>query len=541
MSARSRLPQTRVDSVDRLVRDACARGGDRPFLVSAEEDATVQTFREFDAAVSRAANVLRGLGIAHREGGGDVVSLFLRNSPGFFPAWLGAVRAGGVANPINLGLERNVERVVYMLKKSRAKLFVMETAFADLARAVAAECPELPILFVDGAGPDSVKGIKSPVDWRAALAAAAVTAPEIPVQPGDPFQMIFTSGTTGLPKAVVQRHEMVMDAFSLAEHFDLGAKDVCVCVLPFFHVNAQYASFFPMLNAGGSLVLFEKYSASRFWPVVEKHRATYISVVPSLLTRMLAAGLPDKKAFASVRFIICGAAPLTTQLHQEFVEKTGIPVPNGWGMTETGCWGCQMDPKKLVWGGMGTPLPINEMRIADPATGAELPAGETGLLLIRGPNVFREYFDAADATAKAFRFGDGWFDTGDDARVDATGQYWFVGRGSVDTGKVDGEFVNYLTIDEKLWNHPAVREVCCVGVPDAIRGNVVAACIVRNDGAAAAATTADDITAYARKQGLASFEMPRHVFFVEEIPKGDTGKIQRRVMAERAAELLAKK
>ena len=526
------LPKTRIDSVDRFVREACAKHGDRVFFRSAEEDGTTLTFRQFDERVSRAANVYSTLGI----GPNTAVSLFLRNSPEFFPAWLGAVRAGAVVNPINLGLERNPDRVVYMLKKAKAKLLVMERGFVQLAAEVKVAYPSLPIVFVDGTPSDS--RVFSKIDWQRHLQKAEASFPEVAAKPGDAFQMIFTSGTTGLPKAVVQRHEMVMDAFSLAESFSLSGEDVCVCVLPFFHVNAQYTSFFPMLGYGGQLVLFEKFSASRFWPVIEQNKATYVSVVPSLLTRLLASGLPDAKAWASLKFIVCGAAPLPPDLHEDFVKKTGIPVANGWGMTETGCWGCQMNPAKITYGAMGHPLPINEMRIADPQTGKELPRGETGALLIRGPNVFQEYFDAEEATAKAFRFGEGWFDTGDDARIDADGQFWFVGRGSVDTGKVDGEFVNYLTIDEKLWSLPGVREICCVGVPDAIRGNVVAACVVRAEGAT---LTADDVIAYAKKQGLASWETPRHVLFVDEVPKGDTGKIQRRVMAERAAEALAAK
>lgn len=526
------LPKTRIASVDRFVREACARGGERVFLRSAEPDATTLTFQELDALVSRAANVYSTLGL----GPNTAVSLFLRNSPDFFPAWLGAVRVGAVVNPINLGLERNPERVVYMLKKSRAKLFVMERAFLQLAAEVKAAYPSLPIVFVDGVPNDS--RVLSKVNWQQHLAKAEPTFPEVAVKPDDAFQMIFTSGTTGLPKAVVQRHEMVMDAFSIAENFGLSGADTCVCVLPFFHVNAQYTSFFPMLGYGGTLVLFEKFSASRFWPVVQETKATYVSVVPSLLTRLLAAGLPDRKMWESLKLVICGAAPLPADLHAEFMEKTGLPVSNGWGMTETGCWGCQQTRTKITHGAMGFPLPINEIRIANPETGAALPAGETGMLLIRGPNVFREYFDAEEATAKAFRFGDGWFDTGDDARFDEQGQLWFVGRGSVDTGKVDGEFVNYLTIDEKLWSLPGVREICCVGVPDAIRGNVVAACVVKAEGAT---LSAEDVIGYAKKQGLASWETPRHVLFVDEIPKGDTGKTQRRVMAERAAALLPAK
>ena len=119
--------------------------------------------------------------------------------------------------------------------------------------------------------------------------------------------------------------------------------------------------------------------------------------------------------------------------------------------------------------------------------------------------------------------------------MDDRGNFFFVGRGSVDTGKVDGEFVNFLALDERLWSHPGVQEVCCVGVPDPIRGQVVAACIVPRPGAAVAP---EAVVAFCRKEGFASYELPRHVLLVSEIPKGDTGKLQRREMTERAAALL---
>lgn len=510
-----------VTSVDRLVRESCARGGDRTLMTYAE-DGSATTYRAFDAQISRAAHVLQGLGVRP----GDRVSLFLRNHPHFFAPWLGTVRLGAIANPINLGLEKNVDRIVYMLEKLKSRVFILEQAFRDVARAVRGRLPGVSILLVD-----SPEG--SDLDWSRSLAAASASFPEVAVRPEDPFQMIFTSGTTGLPKAVVQRHEMLTDSFALCQdHFRFGPEDVLMCVLPLFHVNSQYTSFFPALGLGAKLVLFEKFSASRFFTTIQSEGVTAVSVVPSLLTRLLAHGIPkDRTLWKTLKFIICGAAPLSAELQREFTEKTGIPVPNGWGMTETGCWGCHSDPARIVPGSMGKALPINEMKIVDPQTGKDLPPGETGTLLIRGRNVFREYFDAPEATAKAFRFGGDWFDTGDDARMDADGNLFFVGRGSVDTGKVDGEFVNFLSIDEKLATHPKILEVCCVGVPDAIRGSVVAACVVAKPGTG---LTESEVTDHAAKCGLPKYEMPRFILFVPEIPKGDTGKIQRKVMTERA-------
>ncbi len=515
-----------VSSVDRLVRESCAEFGDRPLLVSAE-DGSVVTFRRLDSLVSRAANVFRKMGIRP----GDTVSLFLRNSPGFFPPWLGAVRLGAVANPINLGLEKNIERIAYMVRKARAKVFVLERAFAETAAAVRREVPEIPIVIVDDPA-------RSDLDWDKAMGAASDRCETVEAKPEDPFQMIFTSGTTGLPKAVVQRHEMVTDAFALAQdHFGYRPTDTAMCVLPLFHVNAQYTSFFPSLGLGGRTVLFEKFSAGRFFPTIAKYGVNHVSVVPSLLTRLLAHGIPERSTFPSLEYVICGAAPLTAELQREFMEKARVPVPNGWGMTETGCWGCHSDPKEVVPGSMGRALPINEMKIVDPQTGRDLPSGEVGTLVIRGRNVFREYFDAPEATTKAFRFGEGWFDTGDDVRQDERGYFYFVGRGSVDTGKVDGEFVNFLHLDEKLWSHPRIQEVCCVGVPDPIRGTVVAACIVPKP---PGGIDRNEVLAFARHQGFARWEMPAYVLVVEEIPKGDTGKIQRRVMTDRAVHLLSR-
>jgi len=515
----------KVASVDRLVRDSCGRGGDKTLLISAE-DGTRLSFRQLDGVVSQAANVLRALGVQKR----DTVSLFLRNGPAFFPPWLGAIRLGAVANPINLGLEKNIERIAYMLGKARAKIFVTERCFSETARGVRTQVKDLRVIVVDDPS-------LSDIDWAKKVREAGDSFPIVEVSPHDPFQMIFTSGTTGLPKAVVQHHEMLTDSFALTQdHFRYRAEDTIMCVLPLFHVNAQYTSFFPALGLGATLVLFEKFSASRFFPTIQKYGVNHVSVVPSLLTRLLAHGIPqDRNSYASFRYIVCGAAPLTVEIQKQFMQESGVAVPNGWGMTETGCWGCHSDPASIVLGSMGKALAINEMKIVDPKSGRDLPPDSVGTLLIRGINVFREYFDAPEANAEAFRLGGGWFDTGDDVRRDGRGNFFFVGRGSVDTGKVDGEFVNYLSIDEKLWEHPKVQEVCCVGVPDAIRGMVVAACVVPKPGSG---LVADEVVAFGRSRGLAPYELPRHVLMVETIPKGDTGKIQRKVMTERAVELL---
>ncbi len=517
-----------VTSVADVFHQSAARYAGRPLIVDVEKGRHLSQ-SDLEKKSNQAACLFQQMGLKP----GDTVSFFLKNSPDFFVPWVGGIKAGLVVNPINLGLERNIERVVYMLTKARAKAFVIEDDFLSTARAVREQLPELPFLNVSS-------NTLSSLDYETELARQGEDYARPAIQPHHPFQMIFTSGTTGLPKAVVQRHEMLCDSFALREHFKMCEGQVYACVLPLFHVNAQYTSFFPALTLGNPVCLFEKFSASRFFPVVKEHGVNVVSVVPSLLTRLLAHGIPPQEDYAGLDYIICGAAPLSVDLQKEFMEKTGLFVSNGWGMTETGCWGCQNDPsqpEKMKPGSMGKPLAINEMKVVDRETGQTLPAGRTGGLFIKGPNVFDEYFDAEEATRKSFPYGDGFFDTGDDVMADEDGVYFFVGRGSVDTGKVDGEFVNYLSIDEKLWQHPAVLEACCVGVPDDIRGNVVAACVKLKDRQQAAP---DDIIGFL-KDRVMKFEVPRFVLFVEDIPKGDTGKIQRKVMTEQAIALLQEK
>lgn len=514
-----------VKSVDALVRDCVRHYENRVLLVSAE-NRSEKTFWQLDSEISKAAHVLRSLGI-HQE---DTVSLLLKNSPSFFAPWLGTIRLGGIANPINLGIRDNMERMIYILEEARAKIFITEKEYTESAKAIRKALPEIKIIVIDDPN-------VSDIDWQEATHKASDAFPEVKVKPGDPFQIIFTSGTTGLPKGVVQHHSMLIDSVAIAEHFKYQQGDVILCVLPLFHVNAQYTSFFPALFSGSKLVLFEKFSASRFFPTIRQWGVHHVSVVPSLLTRLLSHGLPKNKSdYQSLRFIICGAAPLSPDLQSRFMLESGIPVANGWGMTETGCWGCQSDPNSVIIGSMGKPLPINEMKIVNPETGREVRPGKTGHLLIKGPNIFREYFQNPKATAEAFRFGKEWFDTGDETFKDEHVSFYFVGRGSVDTGKVDGEFVNFLTLDQQLWKHPALREVCCVGLPDPIRGSVVTACVVLEEGKKA---TEDEIIRYCLQTlKFAPYEIPKYVLFVSEIPKGDTGKIQRRVMLEQACQIL---
>jgi len=522
---RSKREMHTVESAARLITRAAEAFGPKVFIHDTKGGPPI-TFENLNEQVGRAAGLLRGIGIRK----GSIVSLFLKNSRQFFPPWLGASRLGAVTNPINLGLERDIDRIIYMLEVTGARLFITEKEFLRAAGQIRQKAPGIRVIVVDDPG-------ASDVDWGHGMQAAEPLLEDAPVAPSDPFQLIFTSGTTGKPKAVVQRHEMLADAGAIIDHFRLGPEHVSMAVLPFFHVNAQYTSFFPMLMTGGSMVLCERFTSAHFFEHIERFGVTYVSVVPSILTRLLAAGLPSPEAISrSLRFIICGAAPLSADVHKRFMTESGVPVANGWGMTENGCWGCHTPLDDIRPGSIGKALPINEMKIVDRKTGLDLGPDQPGGLFIRGANVFREYLHSAEATSEAFSLGRGWFDTGDDAWMDRDGFFYFIGRRSVDTGKVDGEFVNFLALDERLWAHPMIEEVCCVGVPHPLSGQVVAACVVPKNGYKFSTL---ELIKYCKEAGFATFEVPRHVLFVPEIPKGDTGKIQRQAMARIATDRIA--
>lgn len=477
------------------------------------------TYADMDRETALSAGLLKSFYVNP----GDTVSLLLQNGLHFFMPWLGAMRIGAVAHPINY-LYRP-DQVLYALKLCQTKLLITEDRYVDeYIGPIRERFPELPVIVMG-----EKAGLARTYKWSTLMQFIRPYDHIVHRNLEDPFQLICTSGTTGKPKAVVQHCGMFEpNVRDLIEVYKLTESDRTLLVNRLFHVNAQVTNFFPMALLGGRTVLAPA-NATQFLKNLKKHRITFSSVIPTTLKEVLKTvkkPIP-RESWRYLRFLITGADVLQKDLHRAFMQRTGVPVRPGWGMTETLCWGSGTRVENpIMFGSCGTSLPHTEMKIVD------------GRLYARGDNVFKKYFRNPEATEKSFvKFDEGekWFDTGDTFSQDSRGTYYFICRASADSWKVKGEFVVGPEIDNYVGTHPAVDDA--MAVPIVLDGETeTALCIVKKEevGADAILEWCED----GRKSGkLEKHYKIKQIIFVPKIELGDTGKKSRKKMTELAAAL----
>jgi long-chain acyl-CoA synthetase len=500
---------------DLIVRRASERGAST-FLVF-DDDGRSFTYSDVERETERVAAIIASAGIEP----GDAVAILLANTPEFVFAYLGAMRAGAVANPVNCQLTSR--EIQYVLEHSGAKLLFTSHEFVDRISAVRDRLPALRRVVLVDTDADSA----GTTSWARALEdVRGRREPQVNVDPDDPAMVIYTSGTTGNPKGVMLTHRnLLRDAADLTRWFELSPDVRMGCVLPLFHVNGEVVTTITPLFFGGSVVLFKKFHSSRFWHAAAQHRINVVSVVPTILYMLLHQSHVDASTdVSSLTRVICGAAPLPVELQKEFETKFGIPITEGYGLSETTCYS-SMNPlngsRKL--GSIGLPIG-NEMRVVDD-DGRECPAGAVGEIVIRGENVMKGYFRAPDATAEAMRGG--WFHSGDLGMRDADGFFYCVDR-KKDMIIRGGYKIYPREIDEILHKHPRVVDAATIGVPNPVYGEEVKSYVVVRTGAK---VPRQEILDYCR-ENLAHFKCPKTVVFVDEIPKGPTGKPLKRLLRE---------
>ncbi|GAA1951329.1 acyl--CoA ligase [Nocardioides panacihumi] len=392
--------------------------------------------------VCAAAEHLHELGV----GAGAVVALKLTNRIEFVTAMFAAWRLGATVTPVNPSLtEREVAR---QLDDSGAHILLIE----DGAPAVSGT-PTLTIGALRRLPRETLRPVET--------------------DPSDLALLIYTSGTTGVPKGVMLDHAN-LDATVAMGRLGLGLApdDRCLLILPLFHVNAIVVSVLLPLSQGASVVIADRFDPSVFFDLVESERATYFSAVPTvfaMLASLPAEVTPDTFA---VRYAVCGAAPASPALLEQFEERYGFPVVEGYGLSEATC-GATLNPVDgpRRAGTVGVPFPGQEVRILD-ADGAEAPAGATGEVVLRGDNIMRGYLGRPEETAKVIV--DGWLHTGDLGYLDDDGYLTLVGR-SKDLIIRGGANIYPKEIEDVLTAHPAVREAAVIGAPDPVWGEIVVA------------------------------------------------------------------
>jgi len=496
--------------MQRTIRDYVDhQAGERPdatYLIAPETGLSL-TFARLQAASRRLTRHLLDEGVAP----GAKVALFMHNGFQTCRLFIGAMYGGFCITPLNL--LAHPSQLEYVLEHSEASVVLVAPKERERLEAALARLERKPRVIVCDV--DTGEFIPDAADDGAPL-------PEVGEE--DDALMMYTSGTTGKPKGVLLANRSVVSGgqFVSAAHA-LGPADRVMASLPLYHINAQIVTATAPLVHGGSLVMPHRFSVSNFWEQVAQYGCTWINLVPTMISYLLnaAEGRTSPPDTSGIRFCRSASAPLPPAQHTAFEERFGLGVIETMGLTETAapCFTNPLDPARRKLGSPGQAFG-NEARIVD-AEGRDLPAGETGEILVRGPNVMKGYFKNPEETAKTL-LADGWLRTGDLGHFDEDGFLFVTGRIKELIIK-GGENIAPREIDEALLNHPAVLEAAVVGIPDEHYGQELMACVVLKEGESC---TAEALREFCVKV-LGAFKTPKIFRFLDELPRGPSGKIQR--------------
>jgi long-chain acyl-CoA synthetase len=469
-------------------------------------DDLVLTYEQLHDAAAKVTSLLAAAGVEP----GDRVGLMLPNVPAFPIAFYGALGAGAVVVPMNPLLKSR--EVAYYLGDSGAKLLFAWHAMAGEAAKGAADAGAQMIAVDDPALAGVLVDVTPQTAWADATA-------------DDTAVILYTSGTTGTPKGAQLTHGgLGRNARLTAETLlNNSPDDVIMGCLPLFHVFGLTCGLNAAVTAGGTMTLLPRFDPGKALEIIERDRVTIFEGVPTMYAAMLHLPDADPAKAATLRLCVSGGAAMPVEILRGFEEKFGCIILEGYGLSETSPVASFNHPDKVRKpGSIGTPVEGVEMRLVGDG-GAAVPAGEIGEIAIRGHNVMKGYWGRPEATAEAIP--DGWFRTGDLARVDEDGYYFIVDRKKEMIIR-GGYNVYPREIEEVLHEHPAVAEAAVIGMPHAELGEEVGAAVALKPGAAA---TPEELRAFA-KERVAAYKYPRHVWLVAELPKGPTGKILRRAV-----------
>jgi long-chain acyl-CoA synthetase len=474
-------------------------------------DEVALTYAELGERSARMAHLLRQRGLR----AGDRVGVMLPNVPEFAVAYYGVLRAGGVVVPMNVLLKRR--EVAFYLGDAGSRLVVAWHGFSDEARAGAlragAEC-----LVVEPAAFDR---LLSGVEARHEVAARGAE---------DTAVVLYTSGTTGKPKGAELTHaNLRRNVEVVRELFSIERDDVILGALPLFHSFGQTCTLNAAIAYGACLALAPRFDARQTLELIERRRATVFAGVPTMYSALLNHPDRDRLDVASLRLCVSGGAALPVEVLRAFEAAFGCIVLEGYGLSETSPVASFNHPdRERKPGSIGTPIRGVEMKVVDDARD-EVAQGEVGEIAIRGHNVMKGYWEQPEASAEAID-ADGWFYTGDMARIDEDGYFFIVDR-KKELIIRGGYNVYPREIEEVLYEHPAVLEAAVIGVPHAELGEEVGAAVALVPGSQVGER---DLRDYLKSQ-VAAYKYPRHVWFVDELPKGPTGKILKREIRAPAA------
>jgi len=469
------------------------------------------SYGELDDRSARLATLLREKGFQQ----GDRVGVMLPNVPEFPIAYYGVLRAGGIVVPMNVLLKRR--EIAFYLEDSGAGLLLAWHGFAEEARDGAADAGA-EMIEVEPAGFAAILGELEPATDLADTAE------------DDTAVILYTSGTTGKPKGAELTH---LNLFRNADvsgrtTSEIAQGDVVLGALPLFHSFGQTVSMNASLKVGACLTLVPKFDPGEALATMQRDGVTHFYGVPTMYGALLHH--PERESFdtSALRICITGGASMPVEVLRGFEDAFGAKVMEGYGLSETSPVACSNHPdKERKAGSIGTPIEGVEMQVVDEDDNP-VAQGEVGEIVIRGHNIMKGYWQRSEATAEAMRGG--WFHSGDMARTDEEGYFYIVDR-KKDLIIRGGYNVYPREVEEVLYEHPKIREAAVVGVPHDEWGEEIGAAVVLHDGEELAP---EEVSSYV-KERIAAYKYPRVVWFIDELPKGPTGKILKREIEPPAA------
>jgi len=477
------------------------------------------TYRDLNHRANRLANYLKStVGVAR----GDRVSALAMNGVEILDAFFACAKLGAVFVPFNW--RSHPRELEELARSTKPKALLFSDDFKGAAQHLS-KSPgiETHLLHLEGGG------IEGSLPYQATLDAQPPTPVENnAVDAEDVVALLFTGGTTGLPKAAQISYRMIAwNTLNTVIH-ELERRDVTITHTPMFHTGALFVYTLPLLTMGGTVVIMRKWTADDMLSLIEREKASILFCVPTQYQMMMESPRFAETSFASVRFLTSGGAALPVHIVRAYREKHGVVFKQGFGMTEFGPGIFSMGPEfaETKVGSIGKPNYFIDARIVDD-DGRPLAAGQVGELVLKGPSMCSGYFQNPEASRAAID-AEGFFHTGDLARVDEDGFYYIADR-KKDMFISGGENVYPVEIERALYEHPAVLQCAVIGVPDEKWGEVGRAIVVPREGQK---PSEDELIEHCRAR-LARYKVPKSVVFTESLPISAAGKILKRELKER--------
>ncbi len=529
------MPETLKGTIYAQFENSCEKYSDRPFLHIPQQASKNYSPGPIDFTYQQMLREVEGLIRLYGEAGygaGHRIALLLENRAEFFQHFLALNALGTCAVPINP--DNTVPEMAYVIENSAISLLVCLPDYADKARkAIESSTLSVNVVLIDV---QTVPGPGLPGDTRAQQSAGEL-----------PAAILYTSGTTGKPKGCVLSNDFffcVGDWYvGIGGHLSMDeGSERAITPLPLFHTNALTWTTMAMMMTGGCIIQLDRFHPSSWWETVRDSGATiihYLGVMPAMLM-----GMEKTEAEYNPGIKFGFGAGVEPDFHMHFEERFGFPLIEGWSMTETGAAGvvmCTEDPRYVGQRCMGRAAEGMEFQVVD-ENGSPVRTGEPGEFLVRrtGENprygFFTEYFGNQAATEEAWR--DGWFHTGDVVRANHEGILFFIER-KKNIIRRSGENIAAMEVESVLLDHPGIINCAVAPVPDPIREEEVAACIILAEGYSPAKETAEEIVRFCL-QKISYFKVPGFIYFPDELPLTSTQKIQRGELRSMCLELYEK-